>query len=90
MRIMSELRTKEMGRKGCILWSFINYTACQILEYQRTVTKCVRNVACMGVKLILNRFLRGKWEGMSPFRRPVGMWEDNIEMDFKELYQNGV
>jgi len=44
----------------------------------------------MGVKVILNRFLSGKWEGKNPFRRPVGMWEDNIEMDFKELYQNGV
>jgi hypothetical protein len=44
----------------------------------------------MGVKVILNRFLIGKREGKSPFRRAVGMWEDNTEMDFKELYQNGV
>ena len=54
--IMFELKTEELGRKGCILWSFIIYSACQILGYQRTVTKWVRNVACMEVKVIL-RFL---------------------------------
>jgi hypothetical protein len=71
MRIMFELKTEELGRKGCILWSFIIYAACQILGYQTTVAKLMRNVACMGVKVILNRFLIGKWEGKSPCRRPV-------------------
>jgi hypothetical protein len=71
MRIMFELKTEELGRKGCILWSCTIYTACQILGYQRTVTKWAGNVACMGVKVILNRFLVGKQEGKSPFRRPV-------------------
>jgi len=71
MRIMFKLKTEELGRKGCILWSFIIYTACQILGYQRTVTKWVRNVACMSAKVILNRFLIGEWEGKSPFRRPL-------------------
>ena len=71
MRIVFEQMTKEMGGKGCKMWSFIICTACQILGYQRTVAKWVRNVAWMGVKVILNRFLIGKWEGKSPFGRPV-------------------
>jgi len=69
--IMFELKTEEMGRNGCILWTFIIYSACQMLGYQRTVTKCVRNVECMAVKVMLNRILIGKREGKIPFRRPV-------------------
>ena len=69
--MMFELKTEELSRKGCILWSFIIYTACQILGYQRIFAKRVRNVACMGVKVILNRCLIGKQEGKSLFRRPV-------------------
>jgi hypothetical protein len=71
MRIMFELKTEEVGRKGCILWGFIIYNACQILGYQRTVAKCVRNVACMGVKLPLKRFMIGQGEGKIQYRRPV-------------------
>jgi hypothetical protein len=71
MRIMFELKTEEMGGKGCIMWSSIINTACQILGYQRRVAKRVRNVAWMGMKVILNIYLIGKWEGKSPFRRPV-------------------
>ena len=71
MGMMCELKADEMGRKGCILWSFIVHTACKILGYQGTVAKGVRNVACMGVKVILKRVLIGKQEGKSPFRRPV-------------------
>ena len=69
MRMLFELITEELGGEGCIMWSFIICTACQVVEYQRTVTKWVRNVACMGMKVILNRFLIGKWGGKSPFRR---------------------
>ena len=29
--IMFELKTEELGRKGSILWSFMIYSACQIL-----------------------------------------------------------
>jgi hypothetical protein len=91
MRLMFELKTEEMGGRGCRMWSFIIYSACsQILGYQRTITRWVRNVACMRVKMILNRFFVVKQEGKSPFRRLVRIWEDNIEMDFKELNQNGI
>jgi hypothetical protein len=86
---MFELKTEEMGGKGCVMWSFIIYSACQILGYQRTVAKWVRNVACMGVKVILNRFLIGKLEGKGPFKWLVGIWVDNIAMEFKELYRGG-
>jgi hypothetical protein len=37
MGIMFELKTEEMGGKGCIMWSFMIYTVCQIVVYQRTV-----------------------------------------------------
>ena len=58
-RIMFELKTEEMGGKRWIMCSFIICTACQILGYQTTVAKWVRNVACMAVKIILNRiFIR--------------------------------
>jgi len=73
MRIMFDLNTEELGGEGCVMWSFIICTACQIVEYQRTVTKWVRNVACIGMKVILNRFLIGKWGGKSPFRRLVSI-----------------
>jgi hypothetical protein len=45
MRIMFELKIEEMGGKGCIMWSFIICTVCQILGYERTVTEWLRNVA---------------------------------------------
>ena len=57
MRIMFELNTEELGGEGCIMWSFIICTACEVAGYQRTVTKWVRKVACMGLKVILNRLL---------------------------------
>jgi len=70
-RVMFELKAVEMGGKGCVMCSFINYTACHVVGYQITVAKWVRNLASMGVKVILNSFLIGKPEGRSPFRRPV-------------------
>jgi hypothetical protein len=89
MRIMFEMKTEEMGGKGCVMRSFIIYTAGQILGYPRSVAQWVSSVSCMGVKVILNGFLIGKREGKSLFRRPVQIWEDNIKMDFKELCQDG-
>jgi hypothetical protein len=68
---MFELKTEEIGEEGWIMCSFIIGTACQILGYQRTVAKCVRNVACMGVKVIVNRFFIREREGKCPSRRPV-------------------
>jgi hypothetical protein len=88
-RIMFELKTEEMGGKRCISCSFVMCTACQILGYQTAVAKWVRNVACMGVKVILNRFFLTEREGKCPSRRPVWIWEDNIEMDCMELYEDG-
>jgi hypothetical protein len=84
MRIMFGLKTEEMGGKGCIMWSFMIYTACQILGYQRTVEKWVRNVAGMGMKVILNRFFIGKLEGKGPFRRPY----ENGRITFQLILRN--
>ena len=39
MGIMFELKTEELGRKGCILWTFIMYRACEVLRYQGTGTR---------------------------------------------------
>ena len=55
MGIMFELKTEELRGEGYIMWSLIICTACQVEGNQRKVTKRVRNVACMGVKVILNR-----------------------------------
>jgi len=66
MRIMYELKTEELGGKGSII-----YNACQIVGNQRRVTQWVRNVACMGMNVILKRLLIGKWGGKSLFRGPV-------------------
>jgi hypothetical protein len=71
MRIIFELKTEELDGRGCIMWSFMIYTACQVVGNQRTVTKWVRKVACMHMKVIWNRLLIGKLGGKSPFRRPV-------------------
>jgi len=66
MGIMFELKTVELGGEGGIMWNLINFTACQVVANQRKVTKWVRNVACMGVKVIVNRLLIGKWGVKSP------------------------
>ena len=71
MRIRFELNTEELGGEGCIMWSLIICTAGHVVGYQRTVTKWVRNMACIGMKVILNRLLIGKRGGKSPFRRFV-------------------
>jgi len=71
IRIMFEIYTEEIGRKECIMWSCIIYSACHILELWKNIGKWVRNVACMGLKVIFNRFLIGRREGKGPFRRPV-------------------
>jgi uncharacterized membrane protein YphA (DoxX/SURF4 family) len=57
---MFDLKTEEMGGEGCIMCSFIICTACQILGCQTELAKWVRNVACMGVNVIVNRFWIGK------------------------------
>jgi hypothetical protein len=62
MRIMFQPKTEDMGGEGCKMWAFIIYTACQILGYQRREAKWVRNVACMGVKLILQIFSLENWK----------------------------
>jgi hypothetical protein len=67
--VMFGLKTEEIGGGGgCVMWSFLIYSACQILSCQRTVAELVRNVACMGVKVILNKFFNGKREGKCPFK----------------------
>jgi hypothetical protein len=32
IRIMFEIKTEEIGRKGCVMWSCIIYTACHIMK----------------------------------------------------------
>jgi hypothetical protein len=72
------VKTEELGGKGCIMWSFIIYSASEVEGNQRIVTKWVRNVAWMWMKVIWNRLLIGKRE-----ERVYS------EMDLKELYEDG-
>jgi hypothetical protein len=39
--------------------------------YMENIGRWVRNVACMGLKVVFNRFLIGRRERKGPFRRPV-------------------
>jgi hypothetical protein len=70
-RIRFELKTEEMGGKGCRMCSIIICTACQIPGYQTTVAEWVRNVACRGLKVMLNGFFIREREGKCPSRRSV-------------------
>ena len=80
----------ELGEEGCIMWSFIICTACQVVGYQKTVTKWFRNVACMGMQVIVNRILIGKRkervhsEGLYECRRIMLQWilRNSMRMDF--------
>ena len=71
---MFDLKTEELGRKGCIFWSFMVYCVCQIMGCEGRVTKRLRNVAYIEVNVIFKRILVGKWEGNSLFRRPMSIW----------------
>jgi hypothetical protein len=64
---MFELKTEEMGGKGCIMWSNIIYTACQVLGLSQNSGKLGEEWVRMGLKVTLNRFLIGRREGKSPF-----------------------
>jgi hypothetical protein len=66
MRIMFEIKTEEIIGKGCVMWGFIIYTACQILRVFKNSGKVGEECG-----MILNRFLIGKCGGNRPFRRSV-------------------
>jgi hypothetical protein len=70
VRIMFELKTSN-GRKRKENAEFHNLYCLSGSRVSKNSGKWVRNVACMGVKVILKRVLMGKCEGESPFRRPV-------------------
>jgi hypothetical protein len=71
MRIMFELKGEELGGKGCIVWSFIVYSACQKVGYQKNIGIMGKEFRMHGSESDLNRFLIGQQEGKNPFRRPV-------------------
>jgi hypothetical protein len=48
------------------------------------------HVACIREKRGVYRVLVGKPEGKKPFARYRHRWEDNIEMDFKEIEWEGM
>jgi hypothetical protein len=72
------------------MWSFIIYAACEVVGNQRTVTKWVKNVACIHMKVISNRLLiengeeRVNSEGLYEYRRIILKWilRNCIMMDF--------
>ena len=47
------------------------------------------HVACMGERIGAYRVLVGKPEGMRPHGRPRRRWEDNIEVDLREVWMGG-
>ena len=48
------------------------------------------NVARMGERRGVYRFLMGKPEGQRPLGRPTRRWEDNIKMDVQKVGYEGV
>jgi hypothetical protein len=46
-------------------------------------------VACMGEERDVYRVLVGRPKGKRPLGRPRHRWEDNIEVDFREIGING-
>jgi hypothetical protein len=48
------------------------------------------NVACMGEGRGVYRFLVGRPEGKRPLGRPRHRWEDNTNMDLREIGIDGV
>jgi len=39
IRIMFEIKTEEIIGKGCVMWGFIIYTACQVLRVSKNSGK---------------------------------------------------
>jgi len=52
-------------------------------------TGWARHVACMGEGRGVHRVLLGKRDGKTPLWRPRRRWEDNIEMDLREVGGGG-
>jgi hypothetical protein len=68
MRIMFELKTEDMGGKGCKMWAFMIYTACQILGYQRRVARICEECGMHGSDTNLANIFIGKLERKSPLK----------------------
>ena len=67
IRIMFELKTEEMGRKGCIMWSNIIYTACQVLGLSQNSGKLGEECGICGTEGNLEQIFIRRHEGKSPF-----------------------
>jgi len=78
MKMMFELKASS-GRKRKDNAEFHNLYCLSGSRVSKNSGRWVRNIACMGVKVILKRVLIGKHEGKSPFRRPVCMWDDKLK-----------
>jgi len=48
------------------------------------------HVACMRAVRNTYKVVVGKPEGKSPLKRPRHRWEDNVNMDFREIGWEGV
>jgi len=85
MGVMLELKT-ETRSKGCIMWSFIIYTACQMLGFGRMVALMVRNVTCMGVKVVLNGFLiMGRKVSIQKVKLKQSCYRPGVARGFQEV-----
>ena len=76
--LMFELKGSN-GRKRKDNAEFRNLYCLSGSRVSKNSGRWVRNVACMGVKGVLKRFLIGKREGKSPFRRPVCLRDDKLK-----------
>jgi hypothetical protein len=65
------------------------YSSLNIVRVKSRRTKWAGHMACMGEGRGVYMVLVGRSEGKRPLGRPRHRWEDNIEMDLREIGING-
>jgi hypothetical protein len=65
------------------------YSSLNIVRVMRKM-KWARHVACMGERRGVYRVLIGRPKGKRPLGRPRHRWEDNIKMELREIWIDGV
>jgi len=83
MRMMFELKT-GIGQKRMHFVEFCNLYCLSDIRASKNICKMVKECGMHGNEGNLEQIFDWKTG------RPMQIWEDNIEMDFKELYQNGI
>ena len=63
IRIMFEIKTEEIIGKGCVMWGFIIYTACQVLRVSKNSGKVGEECGTNNSIVLLENNLSGNRGG---------------------------